>query len=630
VNRREFIRYQLLVPTAVNLAAGALLVLAGLAIASRASIPWWAPTTIIGVGLLATIALTRTRIALRFLSLRVLQEVSSSKCSERFLSLALLGFTRFRDQRRIMTTLSDLAAIRKYPVLRFLVDLEALLRGDAPSDESATAAVGKYLRRCITQRQALRLSARQELASYLAQLPTETYLVLYGYSSIICETLSESALPRLPIFLIQELQYGVEGTRGEHAITLALLRKAGIEPIVVPFSEVGDLLDGGVNFVTTSDRRTVPLAKSRQIIGLSGCEALSIDGEILITSRVHGIPSETAKFAEVFEQAATGSVPAELVVVGESYKVYEGFGASDLVSHAPLKKGWLRTPRYLMLSSRGLAKRMTEVELVRLGPPSVRRVIDDTGIHPLGDGGTDLHRSLAAWAKSTMPYVRRLPSPQVGAILAGKRVAIFDLSGVIIDDEPARYAAFADLTRESGESLSYDEYVRFCSGRSDGEAIANLVEHRKVVGEPQALLARKQARHERRAPETPVGFPGIATFVSKLAADHVMCFVVAASDAMTVDRALRAAAVETSFPANRRIVDVNAADLRAAYESVVRLAGAPPNACVLLDDSPEHVTIARAVGMATIGVATTTRPDDFAADVVVDSPVSLLGNGDKR
>jgi hypothetical protein len=78
---------------------------------------------------------------------------------------------------------------------------------------------------------------------FLRDVTPNTYLVLYGYSSTVCEAIVATAnyLP-CPVYLIEDLQYGVEGTLGEHELARRHLREGSIEPTVLPFDQTGHAL----------------------------------------------------------------------------------------------------------------------------------------------------------------------------------------------------------------------------------------------------------------------------------------------------------------------------------------------------------------------------------------------------
>ena len=92
-------------------------------------------------------------------------------------------------------------------------------------------------------RSAVRRLARAEVveavAEYVDGLSPETQLVLYGYSSTICDGLARCA-PWLQasVFLIEDLQYGVDGSLGEHAHAQKHLERAGIKPILLRFDQI--------------------------------------------------------------------------------------------------------------------------------------------------------------------------------------------------------------------------------------------------------------------------------------------------------------------------------------------------------------------------------------------------------
>lgn len=615
-----------MLPIVPGILASALFLLISVFVSRQYALPWWVAVLLAMALIGAILVATRFTIARRYVTIRLLREVSSSRCGDRFLSLASLVAKHSREPSDALNYLASIVAIRKYPGSRFLDDMRRVADVDQRVKDHASRSLAQYTVTAAGAKRLVRAASVENLAAYLRSLSSETYLVLYGYSSLTCEGLAAAASSlTCTVFLIEDLQYGIEGSLGEHLQVQEHLTAAHITPYVLPFDQIAPLCSGAANFVRDSSGHAVPLSHHRHVTALLGCEAVSVAGDVLIPSQVRGRPSETAKFVEVFQQATTGEVPpVKIVIASESYKTYRAFEADAAASHAPLGHHHLRD----LLFVAGLLRRRegTEVELVKLPAHRLAEVIDDTGIHRLVDSRLDLSVSYDLWKQRTVgTFAEHHQSVDPQSILADAKVAIFDLDGVLVDDEPLHFFAFTELAREQQQTLSHEEYVNSCSGRTDAEGIAGLLRQGTLNGDPESLSLRLRAiADQHRSTTAPPAYRGVLAFLSKLTASRVECFVVTASSARDCDQLLDAAGLAPFFPEAHRFYEVTAAGRHRAYANIAASCKSSSSACVVLDDSPANLGEASRLGMKTIGVATTRPISELTADVVVRTPMDLL------
>src|SRR5262249_18793622 len=252
--------------------------------------------------------------------------------------------------------------------------------------------------------------------------------------------------------------------------------------------------------VRTLDDQRLNLSPRRTLLAFLGCDAISVDGSVLIPAVLAGKPSDSACLAEAFLASHDDQrVPRRLVVVGESYKVASPAELVDTRTAAPLKPAWwLQFLHWLGLAGPFCG---TPVNLYRI-ERGAAAIITDAGVHLAEGGGLiDLGAVPHYWrdrlaepglSGPSLPAVAETPGGHGGDALSRRvRVmgVIFDWNGVLALDEPFHFAAFAKVCAETaGHSLLYTEYAETCFGLTDQEGIRGLVASGWAIGDVPALV----------------------------------------------------------------------------------------------------------------------------------------------
>jgi beta-phosphoglucomutase len=198
---------------------------------------------------------------------------------------------------------------------------------------------------------------------------------------------------------------------------------------------------------------------------------------------------------------------------------------------------------------------------------------------------------------------------------------IFDFDGVIADTEGLHLRAFQEVFGARGwtlrESVYFDRYLGY-----DDEGLVAAFATDEALGLPaselESLVAAKGRVFARYLETGDVLFPDARACIDRLAAHYPLGI---ASGALKGEilHILAAGDILERFP-----VIVSAEDVRACkpdpepYLTAARQLGVAPAACLAIEDSPPGLAAARAAGMRTIGITTTTTRDQLRADRVVD------------
>ena len=201
------------------------------------------------------------------------------------------------------------------------------------------------------------------------------------------------------------------------------------------------------------------------------------------------------------------------------------------------------------------------------------------------------------------------------------RAVVFDCDGVLVDSERLSCQIFAEVVTEEGLPTSFEESVERYLGRSTVEAAAEIAER---LGRP--LRTDLVGEYERRSAAalrtqlTPI--PGVVEVLDALVAAGVPRCV--ASSGTPAEIALRLEVTKLEHYFDGHVYSASMVPRgKPAPDLFLHAAaglGAPPEECVVIEDSPYGVRGGKAAGMTVIGLASLVAPDCLAeagADVVV-------------
>lgn len=190
---------------------------------------------------------------------------------------------------------------------------------------------------------------------------------------------------------------------------------------------------------------------------------------------------------------------------------------------------------------------------------------------------------------------------------------LLDFNGVLVDDEPLHYAAFADVMAPLGLVLSWEAYLdKYLAYDDPGAATAMLRDAGKTLRaeELHSLLEKKNAAYERRSAEGLVFFSGARAFVEQRAQAGPVIIVSGARET-EIDQALTHLGVRNLITSIVSAGSTQACkpDPEGYVLGLARLQEAlgpsTTGRVVAVEDSPGGVQAARAAGVAVAAVTNT-------------------------
>lgn len=204
--------------------------------------------------------------------------------------------------------------------------------------------------------------------------------------------------------------------------------------------------------------------------------------------------------------------------------------------------------------------------------------------------------------------------PELAAVL-------FDMNGVIVDDEHLHEAAFRRVLEAHGASLSAEGYQAHFMGRTDRDGYLSYFGDEASLPAPlDELLRAKSEAYRSLAADSLQPYPGVLDCIAALGRDGIQLALVTSSLAVEADAVLAAFSIADAFEQRVTAESVtNGKPDPEGYDRALRLLGVEPAAAVVVEDALSGVRAAHRAGIRCLAVTHTHSAEALAeADAVVD------------
>ncbi len=185
------------------------------------------------------------------------------------------------------------------------------------------------------------------------------------------------------------------------------------------------------------------------------------------------------------------------------------------------------------------------------------------------------------------------------------RLVLLDCDGTLVDSQAAIVAAMADAFAACGLGPPEHAAVRRIVGLSLPAAMAELLPRAEAPEHHRLAEAYKDAHLARRLAGEPQGelFEGALAAIDSLAADGHVLGVATGKSRRGLDSTLERFGLRDRFAVLQTADDAPSKPHPAMVEQAMFAAGAVPESTVMVGDTTFDMTMARAAGVAAIGVA---------------------------
>jgi len=198
---------------------------------------------------------------------------------------------------------------------------------------------------------------------------------------------------------------------------------------------------------------------------------------------------------------------------------------------------------------------------------------------------------------------------------------IFDMNGVIIDDEKIHEQAFRSVVKEFNYDLTSQDYKDIFQGKTDKAGFLAFMKKIHVHDfDLQMLKQKKIAEYFKLIDNQIESIPGVAELIHKVSKEYKLALV-SSANSQEVEVILVKLNLKEYF-----LLVVSGDDVQKGkpdpqpYIMALRKLGEKPENCIVIEDTSTGIKSAKAAGVFCIAITTTHEKKDLIeADKIVDN-----------
>ena len=198
---------------------------------------------------------------------------------------------------------------------------------------------------------------------------------------------------------------------------------------------------------------------------------------------------------------------------------------------------------------------------------------------------------------------------------------IFDMNGVITDDEDLHESATKEVFRDIGVDLTSENYREFCMGRTDLAAFKDLFDEFTIKNESvENLIVKKSYKYQKLIQGNLKVYPGIIPLIKELYKDYTLALT-SSSTFEEVQLVIDQLKLKKYFK-----VIVTSKDVKHGkpnpepYLLTAKKLNIKSENCLVIEDSKNGIQSAKKAGMICIAIPNTEdRSKLFEADQIIES-----------
>jgi HAD superfamily hydrolase (TIGR01509 family) len=211
------------------------------------------------------------------------------------------------------------------------------------------------------------------------------------------------------------------------------------------------------------------------------------------------------------------------------------------------------------------------------------------------------------------------------------KAVIFDMNGVIIDDEHIHELAFQETVKRYNIDLSHEDYLECCAGKTDYAGYKEIASKFTIHLNVDKLLNEKSQAYLNLFPTNKKKYPGVINLIRLLSKDFILALTSSSSKA-EVDLIIKEFDIQEEFQVTISADDVTKGKPNPEpYLTTAEKLSLSPYECVAIEDSKSGVISAKSAGCYCIGIITTHHKSDLEqSDLIVhdfsEISTEVIGN----
>ncbi len=199
------------------------------------------------------------------------------------------------------------------------------------------------------------------------------------------------------------------------------------------------------------------------------------------------------------------------------------------------------------------------------------------------------------------------------------KAVIFDMNGVIVDDELVHELAFKQICANFKIDVTHRVYLDCCVGKTDFEGFETLFKKHKIKMPPiQKLVKQKSALYQKLILKHAKTYPGVISLIKKLSKKYPLALATS-----SIKKEVLATLQYFDIKKYFRVI-ITADDVAHGkpnpepYLLAAKKLKLAPRECIAIEDSINGIASAKAAGMACIAITNTYPKNRLTqADLIV-------------
>jgi len=193
------------------------------------------------------------------------------------------------------------------------------------------------------------------------------------------------------------------------------------------------------------------------------------------------------------------------------------------------------------------------------------------------------------------------------------KAILFDMNGVLVDDEHLQEEAFRQTLSKLNIPLIPEDYIRFFIGKTDRKGFEDYFQSLNLAHGIDSLISQKGKKYEKLASRGIKGYRGVDDFI-KAAAEHGLSLAIVTSSMKSeVASVLAGLGLTHYFKSIIAANDVkNGKPDPEGYLKSAASLSVDPQECVVIEDAPSGLKAAKSAGMFSIAVLNTHTMDKLS------------------